>query len=825
MLLPLVVFSFYCMFFGVSLLLKNSEAYLFSIFFVYGSLLLDYYFFKIKKLEINPSVFSKLKANFKITFVLRQIVVFSILVSSKYFENPAVYLIIIAVQQIAFVLVQMPIEIIPKMNLPFAVKNIKSNAKYIKFIKGGHELKLKLMNFVLMTELCFLMALIIKDKFKVDLLIEMISVASIICISLIVFSFYIYNRVENKISSGEYLEQLFDWIENQRFHSVVHFSGNAQSTYQLNTWLNTLEKLEKKVLIIVREKHHTAKITSTKLPIIYVKRLADLESVIFPTVKIAYYVANVGPNLHLLRNFRLKHVFLGHGDSDKVSSMNNFSRVYNKIYVAGNAAIERYKYAGVDIEEKAFSIVGRPQLDCVLEDNKINDDKSFCVLYAPTWEGYFRDSDYSSIISMSESFIKSLANSKQKIKIMFKPHPLTGSVLPEAKLAMEEVKKMIKTHMENYEIVTTNRKNIFDCFNESDVLLTDVSSVMSDYLKSNKPLLLTDPKQLGKENLNTKFPVSKAAYILSPNDDLAKVIGDIKNNDYMSAERKKVKVHTLGIDSGNAFELFNKSVDSLYNEAIEQSGDFVKGEAYGLFEGEIKSLTTNNGGGSEKGCLWIKSNYGIYRKGYFEAGDVLVIHAIDYTKRFKGKVTSEDLKPGIYIVQEAEYNIKELDFALKIREQSSNECFTGVIAGNAIEFSIVSQANVVKFGPDENIPDVEVIIDNQIKLNRSYLAKQKSNMGGSAKGALWIKSSYGIYDQDYIKKYDQLYIEFVGYKGNFKGKPTDRRISKGAYFVSSARYSLVDSGYQVFINHGIKEDLCVAKGDIEFSIDGKMGLI
>jgi hypothetical protein len=34
----------------------------------------------------------------------------------------------------------------------------------------------------------------------------------------------------------------------------------------------------------------------------------------------------------------MKHVFIGHGDSDKQASFNPFSRVYDEVWVAGAAA-------------------------------------------------------------------------------------------------------------------------------------------------------------------------------------------------------------------------------------------------------------------------------------------------------------------------------------------------------------------------------------------------------------------------------------------------------------------------------------------------------
>ena len=64
-----------------------------------------------------------------------------------------------------------------------------------------------------------------------------------------------------------------------------------------------------------------------------------------PTVRVAFYVANVGKNLHFLREPRIKHVFIGHGESDKVASINPFTKVYDEIWVAGRISRQRWAAA------------------------------------------------------------------------------------------------------------------------------------------------------------------------------------------------------------------------------------------------------------------------------------------------------------------------------------------------------------------------------------------------------------------------------------------------------------------------------------------------
>ena len=64
----------------------------------------------------------------------------------------------------------------------------------------------------------------------------------------------------------------------------------------------------------------------------------------------------------MLREPGTKHVFVGHGDSDKQASVNPYSKVYDEVWVAGLAGRERYARAGVGVLDRDIVEIGRPQL-------------------------------------------------------------------------------------------------------------------------------------------------------------------------------------------------------------------------------------------------------------------------------------------------------------------------------------------------------------------------------------------------------------------------------------------------------------------------------
>src|SRR5690606_31814030 len=121
-----------------------------------------------------------------------------------------------------------------------------------------------------------------------------------------------------------------------------------------------------------------------------------LDKLITPTLTTAVYVNTASSNQHLVRYAHLRHVQLNHGDSDKIPSHNPAFRLYDRNFVAGQAAVDRFSNAGITVQDDFFRIVGRPQVEDVVEARGVREGRRPVVLYAPTWLGFHADSHYSS---------------------------------------------------------------------------------------------------------------------------------------------------------------------------------------------------------------------------------------------------------------------------------------------------------------------------------------------------------------------------------------------------------------------------------------------
>ena len=90
------------------------------------------------------------------------------------------------------------------------------------------------------------------------------------------------------------------------------------------------------------------------------------------------------------------HVHINHGESDKLSMVSNQAKAYDKVFVAGDAAIERHRRALIDFDESALVKVGRPQLD-IDRLAELEPSSARTIMYAPTWEGENESNNYTSV--------------------------------------------------------------------------------------------------------------------------------------------------------------------------------------------------------------------------------------------------------------------------------------------------------------------------------------------------------------------------------------------------------------------------------------------
>src|SRR5690606_40903659 len=121
-----------------------------------------------------------------------------------------------------------------------------------------------------------------------------------------------------------------------------------------------------------------------------------------------------------------------------------------------------------------------PQVENVeLAKSPINEIRGKSVLYAPTWSGFYEDTDYSSL-RVGPQIVRELL--RRGCRVIFRPHPYYRRN-PDLVRAAVEIKRLLEestmsTGREHlFGEVAEKSMTVFDCFNASDAMISDVSSV------------------------------------------------------------------------------------------------------------------------------------------------------------------------------------------------------------------------------------------------------------------------------------------------------------------------------------------------------------
>lgn len=452
-----------------------------------------------------------------------------------------------------------------------------------------------------------------------------------------------YRKARRMPSRDEVFAEVNRQLAGHRPQVALYFSFAAVSRdfmYQVNMWIETLEQLDLRPVIILRENASFRHLSRTWLPVICVPRADDLAKLDLSDVRVVLYPGNAGKNVHMLRVAEAKHVFIGHGDSDKLASSNRVSKVYDEIWVAGRAGRDRYRRVRHAITDGAIVEVGRPQLSPIRLHAEHVPGPLPVVLYAPTWEGWSDDDCHTSLIPMGVSLVEKLL--AENVRIIYKPHPLTGKRSPEAAAADKTIRTLLRADNERrdpaeakaaataarprlaeirarldelanrhggddaeqlrearvpdhvgaaewqelraewhrifwetqgtrrHNVILNQLPNLYECFNQADILISDVSSVVADFVAGLKPYALTNARNLPDHEFRAAYTTAGAAYLLDLEcTRLPEILDSVRapHADPMALDRRTLKEYVLGPDHPTSMERFNSATNALAAKA------------------------------------------------------------------------------------------------------------------------------------------------------------------------------------------------------------------------------------------------------------------
>lgn len=364
------------------------------------------------------------------------------------------------------------------------------------------------------------------------------------------------------------LRQVQDFLDDYRPEVIVHLSGPDTAAYQINTWLEALESLDRRVFIILRDPPLFAKMASTSIPSLDLRDPGELLMLDLSSARIALFPSNTGNNLHLLRLPTLMSAFIGHGDSDKSASNNPFSRAYDELWVAGLAGAERYRRSGLGIHEDQYRFVGRPQVHAISRDPQLGDEEVPTVLYAPTWEGVNHDQEYSSVSAVGVRIVEALLAADPPVRVVFKAHPFTGQRDAKYRFVLARIAGLVDDAAARTGIDHRIIKggSINEWFNHASACVTDISSVVSDFLASEKPYAVFNHTDLDDEAFRSEFPSTGAGTTIDREGrGIAEFIDVVTRRaaDVHAEQRAALATYLLGPQEHRSLESFQAAIDAM----------------------------------------------------------------------------------------------------------------------------------------------------------------------------------------------------------------------------------------------------------------------
>lgn len=331
---------------------------------------------------------------------------------------------------------------------------------------------------------------------------------------------------------------------------------------------------ENTIILVKKYKHKSAKI---------IERALNKASLNYHFVNAAYldalkegvifYPFNAQSNCRAVANRNLTHIFITHGESNKITSVKPIVRIYDHVITAGNAGIDRliaHKiFSQYDVEAGRIipmgdTFIGKTGLD--------HTGKGIpAIFYVPTWEGGIEQENYSSLsyVGQVTNTLHLLSKHYQINEIVIRPHPNTGHRLQNYHQFLMDI---VKTLLHKGLKVTLYKPHVGLTFSQAWKLRRNGGTLTSDLSKFYAIIGLCDisaiESQLLNENIFYYLFCSKAQkeYLIS-----------LKNSQYYKTNTltfgEKLYFHHISKD--DFYQLRNYMIEQNYlniplNQRIEQ---------------------------------------------------------------------------------------------------------------------------------------------------------------------------------------------------------------------------------------------------------------
>ena len=225
-----------------------------------------------------------------------------------------------------------------------------------------------------------------------------------------------------------------------------------------------------------------------------------------------------------------KAIFMGHGTGDKryggkASALTSFD--YH--FISGPKHMEKIRDSNIRIPENNLVKIGNVRFDEIVNNNidisnyanylGIKDRKRKTILYAPTWKwgaGTLHQYGY--------KFCKELS---KEYNLIIRPHFFDRKYIPKFRL-WTDLKGLKHIYFSNPANILSN-DTMFD-FALSDMLISDTSSILYEYLITQKPIIIAKTKNVDLHNMPPELDISTIARRFEGKTNILKVVESVFTN-------------------------------------------------------------------------------------------------------------------------------------------------------------------------------------------------------------------------------------------------------------------------------------------------------
>lgn len=201
---------------------------------------------------------------------------------------------------------------------------------------------------------------------------------------------------------------------------------------------------------------------------------------------------------------------------------------------------------------------GATALEQILKEKKeyINNDFIKTVLWTPRWStgSFMGGSNFFNYVNI----LIDLAKKNQKVLFIFRQHPLMfDNFIKTGELTAKEVRDFKSYCERESNILLDEEKEYINIFWKSDILVTDASGIIPEYLMTNRPILYCY-SQLSAEWTDFASAIINSSYQVHNKEDLIRYIEELlSDKDEKEQERQNCIKVFFGNVKNNSSAILN----------------------------------------------------------------------------------------------------------------------------------------------------------------------------------------------------------------------------------------------------------------------------